>query len=214
MQLITSQQLSKIAPALSPERSALLSDLLNELCSKYGITDKGVFQMFLANVVQESGEFSAKEENMNYRAQTLANTWPGRFSSTKSKPYIPNSLAFEYERQSVKLANFVYGGRMGNIHFNDGNQFKGGGFIGLTGREVYTKYAQHIGKDVTLTSDLIRTQDRYALDSACWFFANLKNLIPVALKGNWIGVVKGINGGLIGLDKREMYYERVKEVIT
>lgn len=204
--LITAEQLQKIAPSLTKERATILTDLLNELCPKYGITDKKVFQIFLSNVIQESGEFKDKEENMNYRAGTLMDVWPKRFPTLE--------IAKQYEHNPVKLANFVYSGRMGNIQGNDGFQFKGGGFIGLTGREVYSKYAQHIGKDVTLTSDLIRTQDRYALDSACWFFADLKNLIPLALKGDFIGVVKGINGGLIGLKVRLMYYEKAKEVIT
>jgi len=203
--LITPEQLKQIAPTLTVVRSKELSDLINELCHKYGIVEKLPFQMFLANIVQESGEFAHKEENMNYRAETIVKVWPSRF------PTIGDALP--YARNPQRLANKVYGGRMGNKEPNDGYQFKGAGFIGITGRELYTKYAKYIGKDVTLTSDLMRTQDRYALDSACWFFAVLKNLIPIANKNDFKAVCKGINGGYIGYAVREKYYNKVKEVL-
>ena len=203
--LITQEQLSKICPTLKGERLTRITDLLNELCPKYGITEPLPFKMFLANVAQESGEFAHKEENMNYRAERILQVWPTRFHGLED--------ARLYEHNQIKLANKVYGGRMGNVSPNDGYQFKGGGFIGITGRELYTKYAKHIGRDITLTSDMIRTSDRYALDSACWFFAVLKNLIPVAKTGNFINVVRGINGGEIGLRVRLEYYDRVKNAL-
>ncbi len=203
--LITSQQLDAITATLGPARCIEMADLINELCTTYGLIDKLPFQMFLANVIQESGEFGAKQENMYYQAKTLMKVWPKRFPT--------NQIAMQYEKNPQKLANFVYGGRMGNTDPNDGWQYRGGGFIGLTGKDIYTKYAKYIGKGVYEAADLVHTQDRYALDSACWFFAVNNKLIPVAKKGDFVAVVKGINGGTIGLATRQHYYSLCQSVL-
>ena len=205
MRLITKEQLKQIAPTLSDERAAYMADLLNEICPNYGIDTLDKFHEFLANVVQESGEFSHKVENMNYSANRLFAVWPSRFKNLFE--------AQKYARKPVELSNFVYGGRMGNNQPNDGWDFRGGGFIGLTGREVYTKYGNYIDKDPFLSAQLVRSEDYYALDSAAWFFSVLKGLNDEAERDEWRKVVKSINGGFIGMDVRAKYYERVKQVL-
>lgn len=206
MILITPEQLRKVATTLSADRAKQMADLLNELCPKYGIDTKDEFHEFLANVVQESGEFAHKEENMNYRAERIVKVWPSRFKKI--------SDAIPYAHNPQKLANFVYGGRMGNAGLNDGWIFKGGGFIGLTGREMYTKYAKYLSKDIPETALLVQTTDRYALDSALWFFCVHKKLTDEAERDEFVPIVKSINGGLIGLPTRQMYYERCKEFVV
>ena len=203
--LITYEQLQSITDTLNSERCRVMADLLNELCTKYGITDKLPFQMFLANCIQESGEFAHKEENMNYSASRIVAVWPSRFNDI--------AAAQPFARNPEALSNEVYGGRMGNNQIGDGFKFKGSGFIGITGRELYTKYATYINKSVNEAAELMRTTDRYALDSACWFFAILRKLIPIAKTGDFKTVCKKINGGLIGYSVREQYYKRCQQVI-
>lgn len=142
---------------------------------------------------------------MNYRAVTLRKVWPARFPTME--------IANQYAMQPQKLANFVYGGRMGNTQPNDGWQFRGGGFIGLTGREVYTKYANYLGQDVNTVSNWVRTTDEGALDSAFWFFYVLKQLKDDAERDDMIGIIKSINGGLIGKDVRMTYYKRILDTL-
>ena len=204
--LITPEKLKQIASSMKDGFASEMADLINELCPKYGITDPVVFKMFLANVIQESGEFRDKQENMNYRAETIVRVWPSRFPDIAS--------ASPYAHNPQLLANKVYGGRMGNTDPNDGWQYRGGGFIGITGKETYQKYATYLGKDISLTADLVHSDNRYAFDSACWFFAVLKKLIQVAETGNFKAVVKGINGALIGFQTRQHYYELCKEVLV
>lgn len=211
--LITGPQLKLIAPTLSIDRATVLADLLNEICPKYGMDTRDEFKEFLANVVQESGEFNHKTENMNYRAERLAAVWPHRFSKTSKPPYIPNDLAKSLHQKPVEIANLVYGGRMGNTLQGEGWRYRGGGFIGLTGKEVYSKYAAHIGKTVGETADLVRSSDRYALDSAAWFFSVLKGLNDEAARDEWLKIVKSINGGYIGLSDRNRYLARVNQVL-
>jgi putative chitinase len=183
-----------------------MADLINELCPKYGIIDPLPFKMFLANVIQESGEFREKQENMNYRAETICKVWPARFPTI--------AAATPYARNPQALANKVYGGRMGNTAPNDGWAYRGGGFIGLTGKEIYQQYANYINKHIETAANLVHSDNRYAFDSACWFFAVLKKLIPVAMTGDFTKVVKLINGGLTGLSTRQHYYDLTKTVLT
>ncbi len=61
---------------------------------------------FLAQCGHESGGFRLTKENLNYSAKGLTGTF---------KKYFPTEAAAKpYERQPVKIANKVYGGRMGN----------------------------------------------------------------------------------------------------
>jgi len=204
--LITPEQLKKIATTLKDGRCHELTEIINEQCVKYGIVEPEVFKMFIANIIQESGEFSAKQENMNYRAETIVKVWPSRFKTIAD--------ATPYARNPQLLANKVYGGRMGNTDPNDGWQYRGGGFIGITGKELYQQYAKYIGKDVSMTADLVHSSDSYAFDCSCWFFAVYKKIIPIAKAGNFKAVVKAINGGYIGLETREHYYNLCKSVIV
>ncbi len=61
---------------------------------------------FLAQTGHESGGFKATSENLNYGAKGLLGIF---------KKYFPTEAkAKEYERKPEKIANLVYGGRMGN----------------------------------------------------------------------------------------------------
>ncbi len=68
-------------------------------------------------------------------------------------------------------------------------------------------------EEYTLTqlSELLRTDDRMAIHSACWVFAVAKNLIQQAIDDSMNSIVKRINGGYIGMDDRIKYYDRAKE---
>lgn len=200
--MITPEQLKEISTGLTLDRCKVMASLLNKKAAEYNVTDKDEFEEFLANVLQESLEFQHKTENMNYSAERLMKVWPKRF---------PNIAAAEpFSHAPEKLANKVYGFRMGNIYPDDGWKFRGGGFIGLTGREVYQKYANYKKLGIEQAAELVRTTDEYALDSAYWFFYVLKGLKNKAIDDDFIGIVKSINGGLIGLKSRQFYYERVK----
>jgi putative chitinase len=207
-ELVTGEQLSACAPSLVPNRCKQLAIILNETCHKYKVIRKGTLHELLANLLHESGEFRLKEENMNYRAETLMKVWPKRFPN-----YDRASL---YAKNPKKLANMVYGGRMVNIPgSDDGWLFRGGGFIGLTGRAMYEKYQQYLkdGKSIAEVVDYVRTTDEGAMDSAFWYMTKYKDLIDDADRDDMIGIVKEINGGLIGLKDRQFYLAKVKKHI-
>ena len=203
--LVTPEQLKEITTQLSLDRCKVMADLLNQKAAEYKVEDIDEFDEFLANVIQESLEFQHKTENMNYSADRLTKVWAKRFPDLKS--------AEPFSHSPEKLANKVYGFRMGNIYPDDGWKFRGGGFIGLTGREVYQKYAEYKKLGIEKAAELIRTTDEYALDSAYWFFYVLKGLKDKSVNDDFLGIVKSINGGTIGLKDRQFYYERIKKVL-
>ena len=218
MPLITPAQLKKVTTTLTTDRCNVLAPLISDTCTKYGISETLPFQMFLANILQESGECSQKKENMNYSAQGLANTFPGRYSKTRKPPYVPNDLALSLARKPVAIANATYGGRMGNYLPNDGWDFKGGGYIGLTGRTTYTSYGKYIGKTPEDAATFVQGSDAGALDSACWFFAINRKLIALAKTGTFKQVCSVINTGSkdkqpIGYDVRLKYFQKIQQVI-
>jgi putative chitinase len=216
LELITGEQLEKCAPSLSKQRAAIMAGLLNGLCPKYGIRTKDVLHEFLANVLQESLEFQHKVENMNYRAQTLADTWPSRCAKNKYKPYVPNDLAISLARKPKETAIAMYGSRMGNRPgTEDGWNLRGSGYIGLTGYFVIEAFRKFKGfATVEQAAAYCRDSDYGALDSALWFFCVLKNLMDEAERDEMIGIVKEINGGLIGLSDRQRYYDAVKKYVV
>ena len=207
MSIIDAQQLKDVCQNMSIGRAQQMADLINKLFPEYGITTHDVMHEALANFLQESLEFNYKVENMYYGAETLVKTWPSRFKTIEAaKPYAKNPKA---------LANFVYNGRMGNIPgTDDGFNFRGSGFVGLTGRNVLKSFANY--KKLPMAEDAAnyaRSSDYGALDSALWFFCIYKNLKQKAQDDDMIGIVKEINGGLIGLKDRLFYYERLKKII-
>ncbi len=93
---------------------------------------------FLAQCGHESGGFRLTKENLNYSAKGLMGIF---------KKYFPTeALAKQYERKPEKIANKVYGGRMGNgpEASGDGAKYCGRGYIQLTGKDNYTAFGKSI----------------------------------------------------------------------
>lgn len=215
---ITGALLKAIAPSLDILRANSLAAALNKITEVYGMNTPEVLPSFLAQLAHESNEFRDKAENLNYSAQAIVKTWPGRFKTIEeAQPFARNPHA---------LANKVYNGRMGNASgSNDGWNFRGSGFMQMTGRDSFVPYFRYkkAGKgyqfDETPQSvedvvELLRTNDEWAIDGACWEFAVCKDCIPKAEAKDFIGITKAINGGTIGLDSRIQYYQKALQAIT
>jgi putative chitinase len=64
-----------------------------------------------------------------------------------AKPFVKNAQ---------KLANEVYGGRMGNDEKNDGWTYRGRGYVMLTGYANYEKFNKLIGESLSAHPDLAK----------------------------------------------------------
>lgn len=219
--LLTPANLKNICPTLSTDSAVKLCNLFETILPEFKMYQVDIMQEFIAQVAHESGEFTIKRESLNYSAERLMAVWPSRFPTL--------AAARHYAHRPQDLANYVYGKRMGNLQPNDGWNFIGGGFMQLTGRDSYTKYAKYCGftlpgcgeDPAVYAGRVIRTDDYWALHSACWEFAIDKKLLPLTLVNDWKTDAKAykqitltINGGLIGYDSRLKYLERSVKYIT
>jgi putative chitinase len=156
---------------------------------------------FLAQCGHESGGFRLTKENLNYSAKGLNGTFKKYFPTLES--------ATPYERKPEKIANKVYGGRMGNgpESSGDGAKFCGRGYIQLTGKDNYTAFGKSINEDMSANPEKVASS--YALLSAAWFF-NKNGLHKMADGGATDAVVtsitKRVNGGTIGLPDRIKHF--------
>lgn len=164
---------------------------------------------FLAQAGHESGGFKVLTENLNYSAKGLMGIF---------KKYFPTeALAKQYERKPEKIANRVYGGRMGNgaEASGEGFKYKGRGCIQLTGKDNYTAFGKSISEDIAANPDLVAT--KYPLLSAAWFFYK-NGLHKIADGGATDAVVtsitKRVNGGTIGLPDRIKHFKEYYQLLN
>lgn len=163
---------------------------------------------FLAQAGHESGGFKAVNENLNYGAKGLLGIF---------KKYFPTpEKAALYERKPEKIANLVYGGRMGNgpEASGDGYRFRGRGYIQLTGKDNYKAFDAVVEENILENPDLVAT--KYPLLSAAWFF-HKNGLHKIADKGATDAVVtevtKRVNGGTIGLVDRLKHFKEYHDLL-
>jgi len=157
---------------------------------------------FLAQAGHESGGFKAVNENLNYGAKGLLGIF---------KKYFPTEeKAKLYERKPEKIANLVYGARMGNgpEASGEGWKFRGRGYIQLTGKDNYKAFDVVVTESIIDNPDLVAT--KYPLLSAAWFF-HKNGLHKIADQGATDAVVtsvtKRVNGGTIGLPDRIKHFK-------
>jgi putative chitinase len=176
---------------------------LKETFEKFEIDTIEKQASFIGQCAHESAHFKVLQENLNYSAQGLANTWPSRFSiDQKSNPKVPNEKANTLARKPEGIANSVYANRMGNgdEQSGEGHKYRGRGLIQLTGKDNYTACGLALGIDIVQNPDLL-LEPKYACLSAGWYWN--KNGLN-ALAGNIEAITKKINGGLIGLEDRRL----------
>ena len=199
----TEQQLAQLIPG-NPYVAQWYS-ALNMILPDYGIDTVPRVAAFIAQCAHESANFKFLKENLNYRAETLMKVWPSRFTSLE--------LARQYAMQPEKIANNVYGGRMGNgpESSGDGWRYAGKGLIQLTGKDNYTRFAESIETPVEEIPDYLGTFEG-AVQSACWFW-EVNNLNQWADAGDILTLTKRINGGVIGLEDRKKHYAHALHVL-
>lgn len=159
---LTEQQLLQILPKARPIAGIFLP-ALNRAALRWKIDSSVRMAAFLAQVGHESGQLRSLVENLNYSAEALVRTWPSRFTP---------QTAGAYARQPEKIANKVYGGRMGNgaEASGDGWRFKGRGLIQLTGRSNYRAAGTGLGLPLEDQPELLE-QAEHAAQSAAWWWA-------------------------------------------
>jgi putative chitinase len=184
--------------ALSKKLPANVMEEIPVIIEKFGIDGPLRLSHFLSQCAHESGNFKFLKENLNYSADGLRKIFPKYFPTIEA--------ANKYARQPEKIANKVYGNRMGNGDeaSGDGFKFRGRGYIQLTGKDNYAAFDKFVDDDILANPDLVAT--KYPLTSAAFFFHKNK-LWEVCDRGHSDDVVtavtKRVNGGTHGLADRQ-----------
>lgn len=215
----TTSFMAEIAPHVGnpTELAAVFQEALSTPEAE-GITDDiDSLAMFFGQLGHESAGFTQTDESLNYSTTALMTVFgPHRISHSEAKRFGRNGT---HPADQMAIANTVYGGEwgaknLGNTHSNDGWNYRGRGYIQLTGRYNYEQMAE-------------RLYDLYG--SAVWAYQNANNYTQPALAARaavayWIdrvpeggdikAVTKAINGGYNGLEDRTARYRRVWEAIA
>jgi len=165
---------------------------------------------FMAQVLHETGGLTIQFEDLSYSAQRLREVWPKRF-----KPKGPLD-AKDFAHNPQRLANEVYGGRMGNTAPDDGFNYRGRGLLQLTGKASYREATTNLQKNDRTAPDFVAAPDevisaRWCLAVAAseWF---AKGCNSFADADEIEKITRAINGGLIGLADRKEWARRTKAV--
>lgn len=153
---------------------------------------------FLGQCAHETGGFSVFSENLNYSAEGLTKTFKKYFPTVQSTS--------GYARNPERIANRVYGNRLGNgpESSGDGWKYRGRGAIQLTGKENYIAFSRYVNDpSIVSNPDLVST--KYAFESAMFFFTQ-KGLWSICDRGVTDEIItmisKYVNGGTNGLSDR------------
>lgn len=222
MMLITVDILKKLCPDNKKGNLQQVADAINKVCPMYGINNADILHEFLANLLEECGEFTVFSESLNYSTDALINKF-GRHRITieQANNFGRNE---NHPANQIAIANTLYGGKwglqnLGNTQPNDGWELRGSGPIQITGRANITRFAIYmrkrfnIQKTIQQWAGLLRTHIEYGIHSACWIFAVSNELIDEAINDDMRTIVKRINGGFINYPKRLHYYENCKKLI-
>lgn len=188
-----------------------LADPFNETFERFKILTPVQQAAWLGQCGHECNTFRVLEENLNYRAATLLKLFP--LTAKRAWGFTAESAA-QYERQPVKIANRIYGSRMGNRDeaSGDGFLYRGSGYLQLTGAANFFHAGKALGEDFVRNPDLVRTP-KYASLTAGWFWQT-HNLNQYADKEDWLMLTKRINGGTIGLEDRKAHINHAIHVLA
>ena len=208
--VVTLDQVDRLAPqCIDVYRAAL--DAAQPVLARYGVSARRLRVVhFMAQVLHESGALTLQFENLRYSAERLVTIWPRRF-----RPLGPLDPQ-EYADNPEKLANEVYGGRMGNCAPGEGYLYRGRGLLQLTGKDSYARATTFLQQCSASAPDLTREPDQVA--SAAWSLSvaaaewAARGCNQAADNDDVAEVTRLINGGSIGLPERILWTGTTRRV--
>lgn len=207
---VTIDQVLQLAPRCGePYRDAFLRG--QTVLNHYAISATPLrVAHFIAQVLHESGDLTRQFENLRYSPERLRLVWPQRFLPLG--PLDPADFAYNAE----KLANDVYGGRMGNTLPGDGYLYRGRGLLQLTGKDSYERATTFLKLGAPDAPDLAANPDvvvaaPWCLQVACALWS-ARGCNGAADRDDVGEVTWLINGGEIGLAERRALTDKTRAV--
>jgi len=205
MSIITSDRLKALSPSILATRATDYAPALDGVLASAQLDTSLRVSHFMAQLAYESAGFKALVESLNYQAATLVKVFPTRV------PTLAQAQALVAQGPAA-IAEAIYGNRsdLGNTQAGDGYKYIGRGFIMITGRANYTRYATLIGQPLVDQPQLLE-QPLYAAQAAAAFW-KATNINAKADADDISGVTKLVNGGLNGLSGREALLKTAKTI--
>jgi predicted chitinase/V8-like Glu-specific endopeptidase len=174
-----------------------------------GIDNSLRLSHFLAQIAIETGGLKRLDENLNYRASVLKRVF--------SKKRLPRAeadrlAALPKGQREIAIANYVYGQILGNEgrQTNDGWDYRGSGYIQLTGRYNFRKRGEDINIPLEQNPDLAR-MPKQGLRVAAAYWKSIK-VNPLADNDNIRQIRKAVNGPAAhGLPVAEVWLRKAKK---
>lgn len=211
---LTEAQLVRILPNARPVAGVFVS-AINAAIARYRIDSPVRLAAFIAQIGHESAQLTRLVENLNYSAQGLANTWPGRYAvDPQARVKTPNASAAALARRPEAIANNAYAERIGNgpEASGDGWRYRGRGLIQITGRANYAAAGAALSLDLVAQPELL-AQPEHAAMSAAQFWS-INGLNQLADAGRFGDITRRINGGMTGQAERIALRDRAAEVLA
>lgn len=170
IKFISSEEITRIAPRARKELVEALVDARDDL-DEAGINTPIRLAHFVTQVMTETGGLVRIDENMNYSYETLVRVF--------SRRLISEQKAREIAGKPREIANWVYGGRLRDLGnkgrgTQDGWDYRGSGYIQLTGRANFRLRGREIGLDLEGSPDLARqAREGIAAAIAYWKARNI-----------------------------------------
>lgn len=158
--MVTMADMQAIAGSRSRSQNVKkIMDAFNDLAHEFEVNTPKRIALFLAHASVETGGFRRLDENLNYSVTGLLKTF-GRHRISKAD-------AERFGRRKgqrankVAIANAIYGGawgkrHLGNIHPNDGWDYRGSGPGQTTGRANFQRVSDETGIDFVGNPELMR----------------------------------------------------------
>ena len=205
--MVTSLEMRGIMPGASMANIDAYVGNLNDSMAIHGIVGVDRQSAFLANVAQETGQLGTLVEGTYYRTPAQIRSTFARMAGAPDAHL--NTLTRNQDPQG--FANEVYANINGNgpQSSGDGWRYRGRGFLQVTGRANYRARGYEANPELLANPAI-------AADSAGahWEDAGLNGRTAAPLNdAQFRGVVRTVNGGLNGIDRRLFYYHNALRVI-
>lgn len=206
--LVTLEQINKLAPGVRTGYADAFA-AGQQMLEDFGIAGSPLrMAHFIAQLMHESGALTKEYENLNYSARRLVQVWPWRF-----KPHGPLDPE-AYAHNARKLANEVYGGRMGNTGPQDGYIYRGRGLLQLTGKGNYAAATSRVRRCMPAGPDFAKEPDAVLAPGWClavaageWASRGCNQLADL---DDLEQITRRINGGTTGFVERQEWLRQAK----
>jgi len=191
-----------IASGVAPTQANAFAQPLTDACARFDISTPARIAAFLGQCMVESDRLIHCEENLFYSDPArIFMVFPSHFTSAND--------AAPYAKNPQKLANRVYGTRLGNGDelSGDGWRFRGRGLVQITGRERYTDATVGLARDYLNNPDAV-AQPVDACLTAAWFWSCIKANLP-ADAGDIDAITRAVNGrAMLNASLRRQYTQQ------